>query len=147
MMKRTTAAALVLTMFLTLLAFAPAVCSAADASAKLKVRVDIFDAKMFWSYPYITKDGKVRKPHVVQVVWTTNSGTKANRADIAVTGSERGDLTITTDKNEFLDLEIVVLDDKNISLAKGGLQLRNTGQEVSFLVSPPESTAPVIEMQ
>ncbi len=146
MMKRTTAAALALTMLLTLLVFAPSVCSAADKPAKLMVRIDVFDSKTFWSYPYITSDGKVRKPHVVQVVWTTNNGTKANRADVVLAGKERGDLAITTGNNEFLDLEIVVADDKNVALGKGGLQLRNTGQEVTFLVAPPESTAPTIEM-
>jgi hypothetical protein len=93
MTKRATAVTLVLAALLTLLVFAPAVCSAAaaDKPAQIKVQISVNEPKTFWSYPYITKeDGKIRMPAAVMVEWSTTSGTSSNRGQAMQAGEKRG---------------------------------------------------------
>jgi hypothetical protein len=143
-MRRTTAFTLALTVLLALLAFVPSVCSAADKPTKMTVTVDIPDPNLFWSYPYIASDGRMKKPTAVQVVWNTAHGTNSNRADVVPAGKGRGQYSITTDWNELIDMEIQVVDAGKVVLGKASMQVRNTGREVGFVVSAPEQTAPVV---
>jgi hypothetical protein len=148
MMKRTTALALALTMLLTLLVLAPSVCSAADKPSNITVKVDIVNPGLFWSYPYINKDsGKVSKAAAVQAVWSTTNGTKTSRADVVLAGKNYGAYKITAEKGVLLDLEVQVVDAGKNVLNKGGIQIRSDGQTVSFVVAPPEGTAPLIDLQ
>lgn len=149
MIKRATAVTLMLAVLMTLLVFAPAVCSAAaavaDKPAKLTVQVSINDPKNFWLYPYITKeDGKIRMPAAVTVEWSTTSGINSSKGQVVKAGEKRGEFAITVERNAYVDIEIQVVDDKKVILGKGSMQVRNTGQTVQFTVYLPDSTSPVI---
>lgn len=150
MINRKTVFALVLALCAALLLAAP-VCSAAaqslDKPTKMLVKVDIVDPNLFWSYPYIGRDGKARVPAAVQIVWSTTSGLDSQTGTLAVAKKDRGQLAITTEKDAFVDIEVQVVDAKKIILGKASLQVRNTGKEIAFAVYPPEYTTPSIEVQ
>lgn len=150
MINRKRVFALVLALFVALLLAAP-VCSAAaqnlDKPTRMLVKVDITDPNLFWSYPYIGRDGKARVPAAVQMVWSTNSGLSSETGVLAVAKKDRGQIAITTEKDAYVDIEIQVVDAKKIILGKASLQARNTGKEIAFVVNVPEVTAPSIELQ
>jgi hypothetical protein len=146
MTKRATAMTFLLTVFMALLVFSPAVCSAAaDKPANLTVQVVINDPKQFWSYPYITReDGKIRMPAAVLVEWSTTNGLTSNKEQVLQAGGKRGEYVISTDRNTYVDVEVQIVDAKKKILGKGSMQVRNTGQTVVFTVYLPDSTTPSI---
>ncbi len=150
MINRKTISALVLAIFAALLLAAP-VCSAADQNldkpTRMLVKVDIVDPNLFWSYPYICRDGKARVPAAVQIVWSTTSGLTSDTGTVVVAKKDRGQLAITTEKDAFVDIEVHVVDAKKVVLGKASLQIRNTGKDIAFAVYPPEYTTPSIEVQ
>jgi hypothetical protein len=132
------------------LVLVPALCLAAaapvDKPQKMLIKADIVDPRLFWSYPYITSDGFSRMPAAVQVVWSTASGFNSEKAVVIVTGKDKGQVEIASERNAYIDIEIQVIDAKKVILGKASLQIRNTGKEVSFAVYPPETTTPIIEL-
>lgn len=150
MIDRKMVFALVLALFVALLLAAP-VCSAAaqnpDKPTRMLVKVDIVDPNLFWSYPYIGRDGKARVPAAVQIAWSTTSGLDSQTGTLVVAKQDRGQLAITTEKDAFVDIEVQVVDAKKIILGKASLQVRNTGKDIAFAVYPPEYTTPSIEVQ
>ncbi|MDR7867387.1 MAG: hypothetical protein RIN56_11260 [Sporomusaceae bacterium] len=150
MINRRTVSTLVLALFVVMLLAAP-VCSAAaqslDKPTKMLMKVDIVDPNLFWSYPYIGRDGKSRLPAAVQIVWSTTNGLSSETGTVVVAKKDRGQLEITTEKNAYIDVEVQVVDAKKIIIGKASLQVRNVGKEVAFAVYPPEYTSPSIEMQ
>jgi hypothetical protein len=150
MINRKTVSTVVLALFVALLLAAP-VCSAAaqnlDKPTKMLVKVDVVDPNLFWSYPYIGRDGKARVPAAVQMVWSTTSGLSSETGVLAVAKKDRGQITITTEKDAYVDIELQVVDAKKVILGKASLQVRNTGKEIAFVVNVPDVTAPSIELQ
>ncbi|MDT8902095.1 hypothetical protein [Anaeroselena agilis] len=150
MINRKTVSILVLALFAAMLLAAP-VCSAAsqdlDKPTRMLLKVDVVDTNMFWSYPYISRDGKARVPAAIQVVWSTTSGLDSKTETMAVAKSDRGQVAITTEKDAFVDIEVQVVDAKKTILGKASLQVRNTGKDVAFVVNVPDITSPVIELQ
>lgn len=126
-----------------LLAATSSACLAADQQAKMTVRVDIGD-KYFWTYPYITSDGRIRKPAAVVVEWSVGVTPKVIREKVIVADKLGGDLPITTEKGAIVNIQVYVVDAANNSLGAGSMQLKNTGQVAKFYVSLPEVTSPVI---
>lgn len=150
MINRKRVFAVVLALFAALLLATP-LCSAAaqnlDKPTKMLVKVDIVDNNLFWSYPYIGRDGKARVPAAVQAVWSTTNGLSSQTGILAVAKKDRGQFEITTEKDAYVDIEIQVVDAKKIILGKASLQVRNTGKEIAFVVNVPEVTSPSIELQ
>ncbi|HWQ62104.1 MAG TPA: hypothetical protein VN521_07315 [Negativicutes bacterium] len=147
MIKRATAVTLLLAVLMTLLVFAPAVCSAAasDKQAQLKVQVSVNEPKVFWSYPYITKeDGKIRMPAAVMVEWSTTNGINSSKGQALQAGDKRGEYTISTERGAYVDVEIQIVDANKVILGKGGMQVRNNGQSVTFTIYLPDSTTPSV---
>ncbi len=150
MINRRMVSTLVLALFVVML-FAAPICSAAaqspDKPTKMLMKVDVVDPNLFWSYPYIGRDGKSRLPASVQIVWSTTNGLSSETGTVVVAKKDRGQLEITTEKNAYIDVEVQVVDAKKVILGKASLQVRNVGKEVAFAVYPPEYTSPSIEMQ
>ncbi len=150
MNTRRMVSSLVLALFVAMLLAAP-VCSAAaqspDKPTKMLMKVDVVDPNLFWSYPYISRDGKARIPAAIQIVWSTTNGLSSETGTVVVAKKDRGQLEITTDKDAFVDIEVQVVDAKKVILGKASLQVRNVGKEIAFAVYPPEYTSPSIEMQ
>ena len=134
----------VVSLFFLILAFASATCFAAEKSANLVVKIDVVDAATFWSYPYISRDGKVRKPALIQVEWMVNNNPSGTKASVVTLGKDKGKVTITTARGAIVDIQINVLDDKNNVVGAAGLQVKNTGQTEYFTVATPDYTTPVI---
>lgn len=147
MFTRAKTVSVLLITLVVLLSLAPSLCLAApqpDKPTKLTIRVDVADHQLFWTYPYITKDGKIRKPAAVQVEWSTSFGLAPNKADIVTAGQHAGKLVVTTEKNAIVDIQINVIDANKVTLGTTSLQIRNSGQEEVFLVTLPENTVPLV---
>lgn len=149
MIKRAPAVTFMLAVLLTLLVFAPAVCSAAsDKPSNLRVLVSINEPKPFWSFPYITKeDGKIRMPAAVMVEWSTTNGLNSNKGQAIQAGDKRGEYVITTERGAYVDVEVQVVDANKVILGKSGMQVRNNGQSLTFVVYLPDSTTPAFSAE
>ena len=134
---------IVLVLVVALLAAASSVCLAAEAKLTLKVELD---DKSFWSYPYVTRDGKIHKPAAVQVEWTLGATPKVMKQKVVVADKTSGEVVITAERGAIIDLQVFVVDDRDNPLGAGSIQLKNTGQTVKFYVSLPDSTSPVISV-
>ena len=147
MLTRTKMVAVLLITFVALFSLTPLCLAAApqpDKPTKMTILVNVSDSQIFWSYPYITKDGKVRKPAAVQVEWSAAFGLAPNKTEVIPFGQHAGKLIINTEKNAIVDIQINVIDANKVVLGTTGLQVRNSGQEEAFLIAPPESTMPLV---
>lgn len=141
---KTTAIFLVALMVLALVPSLGLAAPQPDKSTKMTIKIDIADPQLFWTYPYITKDGKIRKPAAVQVEWSAFFGMSPTRVEVLTPGQGGGRLTIATEKNAIVDIQISVVDAGKVILGTGSLQVRNGGQEEVFLVSLPDITSPQV---
>lgn len=113
---------------------------AGDRPANLLINIDITDKKVFWEYPYLTTDGKIKSAVAVQVEWGLANDPKTTKQVVISKGKDSGKIAITSAKNEIIDVQIIVVDAANTNLGSANLQIRNLGQKEFFYVSPPEST-------
>lgn len=127
---------------IAMLLLASSVCLAAN-QAKLTVQVDLSE-KYFWTYPYITSDGKIRKPAAVNVEWTIDTSSRVQRQTIILPDKIDGQIAIMTERGAIVNLQINVVDAGNTVLGNGSLQICNKGQQEKFYVSLPNSTSPVV---
>jgi hypothetical protein len=131
-----------------LLLLASSVCLAAEQAiekpAKLTVQIDLTDAKFFWSYPYVTTDGKIRKPAAVNLEWNIGTSSKVMKQTVIVPDNNRGEYSIVTEKGAIVNLQVTVVDAGNVLLGGGSLQIKNSGQREFFYVGLPDSTSPVV---
>lgn len=132
---------LAIVVFASLL-LASSVCLAAD-TAKLTVQMDLSD-KYFWTYPYITTDGKIRMPAAVNLEWTIGTSSKVTTQTVIVPAKTNGEYTIVTERGAIVNIQIYVVDAKKVVLGGGSLQVRNSGQQEKFYIALPDSTSPII---
>lgn len=127
------------------LLLASSVCLAAD-TAKLTVQMELSEKKYFWTYPYITADGKIHMPAAVNLEWTIGTSSKVMTQTVIVPDKTNGECeyTIVTERGAIVNLQIYVVDAKKVVLGGGSLQVRNSGQREKFYIALPDSTSPVI---
>lgn len=116
------------------------------APQKMKISIQITDqAKLFWDYSFLTRDGVLSKPASIQVGWDLGPVSKELKYETAVTqGKSSGDVVIVSEKGALVNYRISVRDAKNVELGSISMQVRNNGQTEYYYVSLPEFTEPQI---
>lgn len=120
------------------------VAQAAEQS-KLKVDISVDRPETFWVCTFVTSDDMVvAKPAKIVLKYSLGlSGVKEKSETIVTQGQKLGHFSLDTNKNELINLEVIVLDAANKKLGSSGFQVRNNGQLEFIVVAPP----PVVEPQ
>jgi hypothetical protein len=115
----------------------------AAEQAKLKIDVSVDRPETFWACTFVTSDDMVvGKPAKIVLKYSLGlSGVKEKSETIITQGKKSGTFSLDTDKNELVNLEVLVFDAANHKLGSSGFQVRNNGQLEFIVVGPP----PVIE--
>ncbi|MDR3561193.1 MAG: hypothetical protein P4N41_24595 [Negativicutes bacterium] len=109
---------------------------------KLVLKVAVDDPKL-WEFTFLTRDGDFAKPVSIVVIWDTGSVTGDGKTEMAIAqGKLNGDVTITTERNTYVNYRVAVRGPKNVQLGSLSMQVKNIGQTEFINVSTPEFTEP-----
>lgn len=113
-------------------------------TAKMTVQVNVDVAPLFWKYTFLTKGGDMAVPATIKVAWGIGDYARSTDRQVVVdTGKSSGKVTIVTEKNALVDMQIQVCSAKNVVLGTYNLFVRNNGQTEVITVTSPEYTEPI----
>jgi len=118
--------------------------AASVATTPLDLQVQIDQPRMFWNCWFMAPGAEAAKPAAIKVEWNTNgiSG-QTKQTTLPITNKESGQLTIRTEKNATINIDISVWSAKNVKLGSINMQVINHGQTETVTIAPPERVEPV----
>lgn len=117
----------------------------APPTAKLKVRVDIDPADVFWKCTFLNEDADLGKPTEIKLTWSVGQLQRQEKSQtIVAAGKSSGEAFITAEKGALVNIQIAVCDSRGVKHGYTSIQVRNNGQTENISISLPESFEPKI---
>ncbi|MBP1764593.1 MAG: hypothetical protein H6Q65_1651 [Firmicutes bacterium] len=118
--------------------------TATAATTPLNLQVQIDQPNIFWNCWFMTPGAETAKPATIKVEWNSNGlAGQTKQTTLPITNKELGQLTIRTEKNAIINIDISVWSANNAKLGSLNMQVINHGQTETVTIAPPERIEPV----
>ena len=117
--------------------------AAAASPATIQVKAEVFDSN-FWDFTFI-KESIPSKATSIKAEWSLgNTGKNPKTSTIILAGKTSGQIDISSEKGELVNLNVCVINAKNEVLGKWSMQITNKGQTETITIALPERTEPLL---